>query len=89
MKKALKRWCVRVGLWIAGLGGYQPRPAPAPDPVHVLAATLTKRQNDNWPERDGECKRAAVYAQLTNTFPQTSKRAISQAIEEALSCGAS
>ena len=73
------------------LFGMNQAPIPVPvqpeeDPLLVLAITLTKRQDEHWPERDGECKRAAVYAQLTNTFPDRSKREVSRAIEDAL-CG--
>lgn len=85
MKKTIQRWCVCVGLWLAKLGGYA---SPTPADLKALASTLTKRQDTLWPERDGECKRAAVYSQLTNTFPQHSKRVISRAIEEAIECGA-
>lgn len=90
MKKTIKRWCVKVGLWLAAFGGYSsivPSDSMAED-VLRLAITLTARQNANWPDRDGECKRATVYAELTNIYPRHSKRMISQAIEEALRCSA-
>lgn len=60
---------------------------PVVDPLLELAIVLTKRQQANWPDRDGECKRAAVYAQMVNSYPHRSKREISRLIEEALQCG--
>lgn len=81
----IKRWMVWVGTWLVRMGSWPPDPTPA-DALRDLAVILTKRQDEHWPERDGECKRAAVYAQLTNTFPDRNKREVSVAIEEAL-CG--
>ena len=82
--RTIKRWLVRFGNFLVRLGT---EPVVHDDPLMLLAIKLTKRQQDNWPDRDGECKRAAVYAQLVNTFPTRSKREISVAIEEALLCG--
>ena len=82
--RKIKQWCVRFGNFLVWLGT---DPVIHEDELMRLAINLTKRQQDNWPERDGECKRAAVYAQLVNTFPERSKREISVAIEEALLCG--
>jgi len=56
------------------------------DELLALAIVLTKRENDLWPSKDGEGKRASVYGQLTNTFPNRNKREVSMAIEEALQC---
>jgi hypothetical protein len=78
--KLIRRWLVQVGAWLIRLG----TEAPSAPTLQELARRLVLRQNEKWPERDGECKRTAVYAQLVNTFPSTSKRAISRAIEEAL-----
>ena len=77
--RTIKRWLVRFGNFLVRLGT---EPVVHDDPLILLAITLTKRQNTNWPDRDGECKRSAVYAQLVNTFPERSKREISVAIEE-------
>ncbi len=55
-------------------------------PLLMLAISLTKRMDTNWPEADGQFKRDNVYAQLINTFPDRSRREISRAIEEALEC---
>ena len=54
------------------------------DPLQKLAKRLVTRMNENWPDTDGEFKRAQVYAQLVNTFPERSKRDVSRAIEDAL-----
>ena len=78
--KMMRRWALRLGAWLIRLGTEAPSAPTLPE----LAGRLVRRQNENWPDRDGECKRAAVYAQLVNTFPDTSKREISRAIEEAL-----
>ncbi len=56
-------------------------------PLLTLAISLTKRMDSNWPDADGEFKRAKVYAQLINTFPEVNRRAVSRAIEEAIECG--
>ena len=76
----IKRWLVRLGTWLVYIG----TPKVGQPTLPQLAKILTQRQQTNWPDRDGECKRAAVYAQLVNTFPYESKRVISQAIEDAL-----
>ncbi len=55
-------------------------------PLLMLAIKLTKQQDAHWPDADGEFKRAKVYAQLINTFPEVNRRAVSRAIEEALEC---
>ena len=90
--QSLKSYLVRVGLWLAKCGGWQQVFITAPsdamsEDVLKLAIALVKRQDANWPDRDGECKRGQVYAQLVNTYPNQDKRMISRAIEEALLCG--
>lgn len=78
----IKRWLVRLGAWLVYTcsDGLIKKTPSLPE----LARILTARQDANWPDRDGECKRAAVYAQLVNTFPDINKRVISRAIEDAL-----
>ena len=78
--RMIRRWMVQVGAWLIRLGTEQPGIPTLPE----LAKILTERQDRNWPDRDGECKRAAVYAQLVNTFPDVKKREISRVIEESL-----
>ena len=78
--KTIRRWMVQLGAWLIRHG----TEAPSAPTLQELASRLVRRQNEKWPERDGECKRTAVYAQLVNTFPGTSKRVLSRAIEEAL-----
>lgn len=55
-----------------------------PDDIVREARFRVVEQNERWPEREGESKRAAVYRVLTNIFPEASKRDISRAIEEAV-----
>ncbi|HND25058.1 MAG TPA: hypothetical protein PK229_12115 [Rhodocyclaceae bacterium] len=59
-------------------------PVTTPDAVSVLARALVQDQQARWPERSGEAKRHQVYAQLIDAFPDTPKRALSRAIEDAL-----
>lgn len=54
------------------------------DPVLARAVALTREQESRWPERSGEAKRHQVYALLLKEFPDTSKRSVSRAIEDAL-----
>ena len=86
--KSIKKLLVRLGHWLIRVGSEAPvvvpPVAPAIDPMRELAKVLTARQNEKWPERDGECKRAAVYGQMVNSYPDRRKRDISRAIEDAL-----
>jgi len=76
----MKTILVRFGLWLARLGGWR-----SSIPEHIAAYTKDAvRKQQVWPNRDGEAKRAAVYRQLVNAFPQESKRVLAQAIEEAV-----
>lgn len=79
----IKQWLVRFGQWLV----YTFSEPIEEDSLTILARKLTIRMNDNWPLTDGEFKRAKVYAQLINTFPNRSRREVSRAIEEALACG--
>lgn len=77
----INRWLVRLGLWLAKRGGWQPDiPADLLDGARICVA----EQQAKWAQRDGEAKRAAVYRTLINTHPHASRRLISQAIEMAL-----
>lgn len=77
----IKRWCIAFGLWIARLGGWTPA---VPPHILDLARTYVREQNERWPTRSGETKRAAVYRSLVNVYPKVTKRIISLAIEEAV-----
>lgn len=54
------------------------------DPIVWRALALVNEQDARWPERSGEAKRHQVYALLLKEFPDTSKRSVSRAIEDAL-----
>lgn len=88
----IKRWMVQLGEWLIYMGSEpgtvtgSDNDYPEDDPLYDLACVLTAQQERNWPERDGECKRAAVYQQMTNSYPWRKKRDVSRAIEDAL-CG--
>lgn len=55
-----------------------------PEDLVREARIRVREQDDRWPERESETKRAAVYRVLTNSFPDASKRDVSRAIEEAV-----
>lgn len=82
--RMIKRWMVGLGEWLVYMG--REPVEGGNDALLDLARILTARQDKSWPDRDGECKRAAVYQQLTNSYPLRSKREVSRAIEDAL-CG--
>ena len=78
----INRWLIQFGLWIARLGGYTQPSIPAD--LLAYAQIIVAEQAARWPERDGEAKRAVVYRQLVNVYPQYSKRLLSRVIEEAV-----
>lgn len=77
----IKRWLVRLGLWIAKQGGWR---ADISEPIMDAARQYVQEQQQKWPDRDGETKRAAVYRTLVNIFPTASRRDLARAIEEAI-----
>ena len=79
---------MRVGLWIAALGGWSPTECSRPhvdlDPaLRARIEALTALQEI--PGLSGEAKRHQVYARLIKDFPRMTRREISLAIEVALS----
>lgn len=81
----LRQGCVRVGLWLAALGGWAPTISP-PTLVNAEVLERAKVLTSTQPAAmGGEAKRHAVYARLIKDFPQHSKRELALAIELALS----
>lgn len=77
----INKWLVKLGLWIAKQGGWC---SDIPGPIMSAARRYVREQQNSWPDRDGETKRAAVYRTLVNIFPTASRRDIARAIEEAV-----
>ncbi len=94
MKATLKAWLVRVVLWVLVQSGrllrwLEPLPTatdPVLEPPHVGAARdLTAHWEQQIPAPGyGEAKRHQVLAALQKAYPHVSKRALCQAIEDAL-----
>lgn len=83
LRQTLARWLRALATWVDVPVGL-PAAAPNLEPVVILARTLVQEQETRWPDRSGEAKRHQVYAQLLDAFPETPKRALSRAIEDAL-----
>ncbi len=87
MKATLKAWLVRVVLWVLVQSGRLPTATdPVLEPPHVGAARdLTAHWEQQIPAPGyGEAKRHQVLAALQKAYPHVSKRALCQAIEDAL-----
>ncbi len=84
----MKTWLIRVGLWLAGLGGWTPPVCArthAPDtPLLATAQRLVAWAEETCPGTSGEHKRHQVYARMLRVHPAASRRDVALAIELAL-----
>lgn len=81
----MKKFLFNIGVWLVATFGEKIEPLPhIEDELLTIAKKITAQIQKNWPETDGEFKRAKAYAQLVNTFPQRAKQDISYAIEDAV-----
>ena len=79
----LARWLRRLADWLDPPVPVVVRPVE-PSVVQLRAQALTEEQDARWPERSGEAKRHQVYSRLLKDFPETPRRILARAIEDAL-----
>lgn len=85
----IQRWCVAVGLWLAGLGGWTPAPACArphlPDEDQIALTRLVVADIDaRFGSAPGPVKAREALRVLLNLVPQASTRDLNLLIELAL-----